>query len=274
MISTYTYKKLTWIDVLNPTREEIIRLVETYDIPSLVGDEILVETKESKIDTYEKLLYLVLHFPNLEIGKNQSNTEEEKIQKIDFIIGKNFIITVHHEPIPSLERFSKVFTLDSILEKSELGEHVGFLFFNILRELYTKAILRLEDFDTNIKKIESVLSVKNKSYIAGIISAQTRVLYNFKKSFKSQADTLRSFVYAGKRFWGPDFEYHLSVMVNEYNKIETKMQDQKDMLAALLYTNNSLIQYEISKRIKNLIFSVIIFFILCIISLLVVIQFS
>ena len=78
MISTYTYKKLTWVDVTSPTQEEIIRLSETYNLPALVGEEMMGDTLRSKVDVYNKLIYLVLHFPRLRLdAKNELPPEQE-----------------------------------------------------------------------------------------------------------------------------------------------------------------------------------------------------
>jgi len=121
MISKYTYKKLTWVDLESPTKEEVITLKDEYKLPDLVADELYEPTTRSKIDKYDNVIYLILHFPVLD-GKGQTERE------IDFAIGKNFIITTHYETIDPIHEFSKIFEVNSILDKTNMGDHAGFFF--------------------------------------------------------------------------------------------------------------------------------------------------
>ncbi len=111
MISKYTYKKLTWIDLESPTKDEVYSLMEEYSLPSLVGEELVTQTLRSKVDLYDSLIYMILHFPVV----NQK-TRKSIEQEVDFVIGKNFIITAHYEMINPLHEFSKMFETDSVLD--------------------------------------------------------------------------------------------------------------------------------------------------------------
>ncbi|NBV77403.1 hypothetical protein EBR66_04530 [bacterium] len=72
--------------------------------------------------------YFVMHFPALR------HTHKTVEQEIDFVIGKNFIITTRYEMVDPLHKFSKVFEVNSILDKSNLGDHAGFVFFYMLKK--------------------------------------------------------------------------------------------------------------------------------------------
>jgi Mg2+ and Co2+ transporter CorA len=63
MISRYNYKELLWIDIEAPTHEEIRSIMEEFDIHPIVADELLSPSLRPKVDHYENLIYLILHFP-------------------------------------------------------------------------------------------------------------------------------------------------------------------------------------------------------------------
>ena len=84
MISRYTYHGLTWVDLESPTREEILHISEEFLLPQLVGEEMFSSTLQSKVDLYDKFIYLILHFPVIDKNSNQRNEQE-----IDFIISKD-----------------------------------------------------------------------------------------------------------------------------------------------------------------------------------------
>lgn len=249
MISTYTYKKLTWVDVSNPTREEMIRLSETYNLPELVGEEIMADTIRSKVDVYDKLLYLVLHFPRIHETKK---TELPPEQEIDFIIGRDFLITVHYELVEPLERFSKSFTLDSVFDKTELGNHAGFLFFHVIKEFYRDTISELDEINMSLKKIEhSIFAGKEKQMVQSILSVNRKLL-DFRQALRFHGETLSSFEKAGRVFFGHDFEYHLAAIIGEHNKAKTIIDGHKEILADLTHTNDSLLAYKTNETIRTL----------------------
>ena len=247
MISKYTYKKLTWIDLESPTREEVVRLVEEYDLSALVGEELLTETVRSKVDVHDNLIYLILHFPSL---KQRNGRRPE--QEIDFVIGKNFLITTHYEAIDPIHEFSKIFEVNSILDKTKMGDHAGFLFFYIIKELYRFSMVELENFNSLLEKIEEGIFEGNEGKMVEEISRTKRQLIDFKQAIRFHKEVLRSFEGAGKTFFGEDFGYYLSAISGEYNKVENVLDGHMDILNDLRETNDSLLSSKTGETIKTL----------------------
>ena len=127
MIKKYTSQNITWIDIEKPTQEEVRNLMIQYKLHPLVAEELLLPTFKPKVDLHEGYIYLILHFPFFK------RTDEESVcvnREIDFIIGKDFIITVRYEPVGPLEQFSKIFEVNSILSTEDgNSNHAGYLFF-------------------------------------------------------------------------------------------------------------------------------------------------
>lgn len=247
MISKYTYKKLTWIDLESPTREEVVRLVEEYNIPPLIGEELLTKTVRSKVDVYDNLIYLILHFPTI---KQHEGKRPE--QEIDFVIGKNFLITTHYEAIDPIHEFSKIFEVNSILDKSPIGDHAGFLFFYIIKELYRFSMSELEDLNTELRKIERDIFEGNEGDMVEKISNTKRKMIDFKQAIRFHREVLRSFEHAGKTFFGEEFGYYLSAISGEYTKVENILDGHMDILDDLRETNDSLLSSKTGETIKTL----------------------
>ena len=114
MISRYKYRDLVWVDMERPSHEEVRQIMEEFEIHPIVADELLSPSLRPKVDRYENFIYLILHFPAIRHSHNNSS------QEVDFIIGKKFIITVRYELLDPLHKFSKVFEVNSILNKSIL----------------------------------------------------------------------------------------------------------------------------------------------------------
>ncbi len=247
MISKYTYRKLEWIDVEKPTREEIRQLVEEYNLPVLVGDDLLVETMRSKVDRYDNCLFLVLHFPAP--IRNHKNTARHEV---DFVIGKKFVITIHYETVDPIHDFTKKFEVHSTLDKSPIGDHAGYLFFFIISELYKASSTELDTMERKMLEIEHDIFEGHEEKMVRSISDINRSLLDFRQALHFHHEVLQSFEKAGKEFFGEDFSYYLAAIIGEYNKVHTMMESHKETLADLHNTNDSLLSAKTNDTIKTL----------------------
>lgn len=247
MISKYKYKKLTWIDLESPNREEVVEIAQRYDLPDLVADELLRKTMRSKVDMYPNIIYLILHFPATghKHGKD-SHTE------IDFIIGKDFLITAHYELVDTLHEFAKAFEVSSILQKNEIGSHAGFLFFHIIKNLYRYSAGQLEEINVALERIEHKIFEGKEKEMVNEISRANRKLLDFKQATRFHKEVLSSFEIAAKKFFGNDFSYYLSFISGEYNKVHNMLEGHKELLDDLRQTNDALLTDKTNDTMRTL----------------------
>ena len=235
MISKYTYNGIDWIDLQSPTKEEVAMLVEQYDILPMVAEEFITETVRSKVDVYENLIYLVLHFPVSRHNRNE-NTEQE----IDFVVGKNFLITIHYELINPLHEFFKKFEVNSLLKKKEREDHAGFLVYHISKELYRNVTKDLDTINPELKEIELGIFEGKERDTVKIISDVNRKILNFKQAMRFHYETLKSFESAGKRFFGQEFAFYLESITGEYSKIKNALDSHKELVDDWKYRDREL----------------------------------
>ncbi len=247
MISRYTYKDLVWVDVQSPTQEEVRTLMEEFSIHPLAADELLTPTLRPKVDLYPNFIYLILHFPAIS-HKHDGGHDQE----IDFIVGKNFLITTHYGLIDPIHEFSKVFEVNSILEKSNIGNHAGFILFYIMKELYKMLDKELDHVRNDFSNIESKVFNGKERDMVGAISHLNRDLLNFKQTIRPHKEVLESFELAGTKFFGQDFSYYLRTITGEFYKVSTILDGHRETLLELRDTNDSLLTAKTTEIMKTL----------------------
>ena len=236
MISRYSYKEVTWIDLETPSKEEVREIMDEYNIHPVVADELLSPTLRPKVDLYDNFIYLIIHFPVVYNSHGRSGGQE-----IDFIIGKDFLITTHYELIDPLHEFSKVFEVNSILDKSDMGTHAGFLFFYIMKELYRTLMLELDSIGRELEEIEDKIFHGEEADMVESISRANRDLLNIKQAIRPHGAILDSFEIAGNQFFGKEFAYHLRSISGEYYKAFNLLEGHKETVLDLRDTNDSLL---------------------------------
>jgi len=249
MTEEHKYKKLTWIDLDNPTQDEVKDLAIKYDIDALTANELLTPTIRPRVDYHDNYIYLILHFPN---GHNDKSGFKKRIEEVDFVIGKDFIITTHYTSIDALLEFSKVFEVESILDKSNMTDHAGFVFFYMIQNLYKNLANRLEHVRDVLADIENNIFKGNERQMVQEVSKLNRLLLNYRESTDLHQEILESFEVAGKKFFGNDFEYHLRSITGEYYKVRSSMDSSKEYLNELRDTNDSLLSTKQNEVMKIL----------------------
>src|SRR3989344_3536975 len=236
MINTYTHNDITWIDLESPNKDEIRSIVERYNIHPLVANELLVPTQHPKVDLYGDFVYLVLHFPAISHQHGNRNRQE-----IDFILSEKLLITTHYDLIDPLHEFSKVFEVSSLLDKSTMGKHAGFIFFFIIRELYKDLARQLDTIEATLHHIESNIFSGREQQMVEKISKMNHDLLTFKQSIRFHKGIWESFEIAGMKLFGNDFFYYLRSISGEDYKIASILEGHKDTLLDLRDTNDSLL---------------------------------
>ncbi len=248
MLNRYNYKNLKWVDLESPTREEIDHLRDEFGVPGPVSDELLTATVRSKVDLHDGMIYLVLHFP-----KMVSVDSEQSDQEIDFILGKDFLITTHYEGSKPMKDFAKMLELDTLLNKKKMNDdHAVFLFFELMKLLYRNSQEELESINDLLRDLESRIYSGKEEQTVYLISKVNRILLDFRQAIRYHLETLKSFEDAAKAFYGDRFEYYLNSMISEYNKLQNKLDGHKEILNDLRETNDSLITTKTNSTVKTL----------------------
>lgn len=258
MVTRASYKKVTWVDLENPTQTEVRALISEFGIEPIVADELLSPTLRPKVDVHDEFLYLILHFPTPHI--NLHDTDAKKTQEVDFIIGKDFIITTHYDTIDALHDFSKVFEVNSILDKTKMGEHAGYVFYYMIQHFYRQLHSRVEAIRDEMNEVEGEIFKGNERHMVRTISRLNRMLLTFKESLFAHKEILQSFEVAGQTFFGERFVYHLRGIVGEYFKVASAIEGAKEYLNELRGTNDSLLstkQSEIAQTLTAMAFVVL-----------------
>ncbi len=255
MLQRRTHRDLVWIDVESPTTHDIRPLAEEYGIHPLVADELLGPSLKPKVDYHGTLIYCVLHFPALKHSHRESTDQE-----IDFVIGKNFLITAHYDTIDPLLKFSKVFEVNSTLNHDTLGEHAGYIFYYLVKKLYRSLHNELAIISGSLSKIEKETFRGRERDMVIELSKTARDILTMKRALSLHGDVLSSLRHAAKRMFGEEFDFYLRDIEDEYTKVIHSLRDLSESLHELRSTNDSLLttkQNQIAQTLTVMAFMVL-----------------
>lgn len=245
MISRYNYRDFTWVDLESPTPEETLHIAEEYNIPHHIADELQSNTIRPKVENTKNTLFLVLHFPN-----TAGNTTKHKAYEIDFIIGKNFLITAHYEPIEALYEFSKTFEVSTILDRDARASNSGFVFSALIRALYKNCLEELDTMTHTLNALErEIFSTKEDITIKHIAAISKKIL-DFRQATRSHAEILKSFASTSVALFGQEYKETAEILISEYAKVHNALEQNRDTLIELKDTHTAIISSHTQEIMK------------------------
>ena len=247
MITTHKYKTLTWVDLESPVVEDIKILMQQYNIPPIVADELLKPTIRPKADIYGNIVYLILHFPIYDISRKVSEPCE-----VDFILGKNFIITAHYKSIIPLHELVKIFEVGVLLKEHHFAKSVGRLTFLITKKLYDYALRQLEHIHAKISEIEERIFTGQEKEMVKEISYVQRDVLEFQRAVHAHGSVLKSLYETDQKITGKDFNHYLNSMLAELARVENLLDSSKETIELLRDTNDSLLSNRTNEIMKKL----------------------
>lgn len=249
MIKQFKRQGVNWIDIEAPNKEDILKLANEYNLHSLVVDELLSESHQSHIDVYDKYLYLVLHFPTCEVCYG---TKGKDSQEIDIILGREFLITIHYEPIQTLEEFSKIFDAQFKLGDNRSNFYAGYLFHHIMRGMYSSLELGMEFINDELKRIQKKVFAGKEKEMVLALSEVNRNLLDFRWALKAHVKILSDLELAVGDFFDGKFTHHIRSITGQFNKIWEMLEGNREVFQEIKETNDSLLNIKTNEVMKTL----------------------
>src|SRR5262245_40750660 len=130
MIMRHTRGSVTWVDLESPSHSELASVMSEFKIDPRIEEEIIEPTLYPLTIPFPGYQYLVVHFPTPDPTAGTHN------QEIDFVVGKNFIITVRYEVIETIHNLHRVFEAEELLGLPHPKAHADELLERLMRRMY------------------------------------------------------------------------------------------------------------------------------------------
>ncbi len=246
MMTRYEHEGIVWIDLESPRREEVRDVMEEFDIDALIAEELLLPTTKPRVDARTDYCYLILHFPALR------HSHKSREQEVDFIVGKKFIITTRYDTIDPLHKFSKIFEVNSVLDRQVMSEHAGYIFFYMLKRLYGAVEHEISYIGDALLDIEGQIFEGHEREMVEGISRAGRDLLNLRHAIEPHRDVLKEFEVVAPKLFGDSFKPYILGTINDYYKVHNHVMRHIASLQELRETNNSLLNTKQNEIMKTL----------------------
>lgn len=246
MIHTFEYKDTKWLDIENPTKEDVDQMIEQFNIDRHTAHELVSPSRSPEVQFYKNYLYIVLHFPSFRGGKRT----DSPVQEIDFVLTKEALITARFDHIDVIHHVGKQIETEAIVQKGDMENTPSYIFFRLIRELYGALSKELQYIDTWTNDIESKIFKGHEREMVVTISHMSRTLIDLERTLAQHEDVLKTLKEYGTQIFGDYFKYHVQAVLDEHAKIRHMVRTHRDVVGELRETNNSLLSLKQNETAK------------------------
>ncbi|HRY62269.1 MAG TPA: magnesium transporter CorA family protein [Candidatus Paceibacterota bacterium] len=245
MISIKKHNSLIWVDLESPTTEELESVGQEFNINQHTLRELKYPSDKPKVDVFNNFLYLILHFPKYGYGSKRDSIE------IDFVLGKDFLITAHYTPSDPINSFSKAFETSSTLNKFDL-ESGGQIFFYLIKEIYKNTEEELIYIEGKLQEIEGTIFSENGEKILENLSRLNKELIDFRRIMRGHKEVFDSLEVSAAEFFGPQFSHYSNTLMGNRERVWNILEGNRETLLDLRQTSDSLFSARTNSIVRTL----------------------
>lgn len=246
MVNEQQSEPFVWLDASNPEREEVRALAERFDLDLTIAEDILQPASGAYSATGEHYVFIALHLP---IPNHDTNIVGEA--ELDILIGKDWLITAHNDPIPALEEVLQVMhTEQTHNHHAPLKPVEGAAL--MLATLYRSLHDELTFMRGRIDHIEQRIFEGRERDMVEELSKVSRTLLSFKRTLLPHQNTLHEATQNLEGVFGGHSQNALMRSIDRQRALWAELVALEDIVRELRETNTALLYTKQNEIMKNL----------------------
>ncbi len=246
-MKTIEHNKLTWINIEDPTSEDVLFLKEKFNLHPLVLSEFTSPSQRPRAEEFDNCLYIVLHIPLF----NQ-RTELSYSGELDIVITKNHVITSHAAENIPIKSIIKEFQENSAFKQKAFSQSAGFLFYSIMERLLSASFPKLDHVNEKMNDIEEGIFMGYEKEMVKSISVIKRDILTFRRSIKPQRGILESLVQKKYKLLENDLNEYFQELIGINIRAWNALENIQEIIKSLEETNSALLSHKINDVMRLL----------------------
>lgn len=246
-VETVAWGDLTWVNIEQPTTQEIEYLAKNYPFHQLELDDCLSRIQRPKIDAHKDYLFVVLHFPVF--NKEARVTTPSQVS---VFIGEQYLVTVHSGELKPLVKLFRECQIDEASRQEHFELGTGYLLYRILDRLVDYCLPILNKIGDNIEQAENDIFSDGIKGVVREISLLRRDIISFRRIIWPMRAVIGSLEPRVRSFTKQNMEDYFGDMVDHVDKIWDGLDEYKEIIEGLNDTHDSLATNRTNEVVRTL----------------------
>jgi magnesium transporter len=243
--------ELVWIDVLDPTEEDIAFLERTFGFHRLALEDVMRRGQRPKMDEYSDYYFGVIYAVHPDVAARQLVANE-----LHFFWGGRFLVTVHARPLLELEelaRRARDGNIGSVVGGADHGLNSVDLVYRLLDGIvddYFVAVDALAEWGEELE--DRMFAGRTGSQTLRDIFALKKILFATRKVIAPSRDVVNVFLRRDLPIVPDPYVPYLQDVYDHTVRVIDSLDTYRDLMSSALDANLSLISNEVGQTVKRM----------------------
>ena len=245
---TITHKAVTWIDLVNPTPEDVAALRERFPfIHPLNLEDIRSPIERPKLDHDDDYLFAVMHFPLWDARHELSRASE-----VNFVVTRDVVVTVHNGNLkPVATSFERCQSDDAARDKL-LGRGAVHCFYTLVDQLVDYVFPILNKVDKRVHSIEDQLFESNAKQVIQQIALLRRDIISLRRIIRQQIPIVQQLESCAHPLLYEHMEEYFGDIADHLFKLRDIIDENYEIINSFADTADTLASYRINEVMRIL----------------------
>ncbi len=234
--------KMSWINLISPSQEDVATLKSLTPIHPLVLDELLSPSDRTHAEEHEDYVFIVYHFPIYSTNERSSRRAE-----LDIIATNDTFITASYEELEPVQQFQR--DLETRLKKEVTSS--AHLLYHLLSIVNDFSMRQLKHVEKKANYVGEQLFKRQDRKLLEEISYIKRDLLEFSLVSVSQRSILDSLLNVATDFWGVKQRPYFLDLVGDFSKVHYLLESLKATIESYSETISQIFEFKTSEIIRR-----------------------
>jgi magnesium transporter len=238
-----THKQTTiWIDVVDPTPDEIARIGEEFHFHPLALEDVARGDQRPKVDQYDDYQFIVFYGLTTTAGGCRSH-------EVDIFLGKHYLVSFHKSDLPIIAQIAERWRTNAA-KLGSLG--IGFLLHSLLDGLVDEYFPVLDDIAERSEDLEESIILAGQPTLQAEILRLRRELLLIRRVAGPERDVMNVLIRRDPPLFSSKEIVYFQDVYDHLLRVTDTVDISRDMLASVLDANLSMVSYTLNVVVKRL----------------------
>ena len=219
-------------------------LTGIFHFHPLAVDDALQETHTPKVDDWGEYIYLVLNT----MAFNSEDGLELATKELDVFLGKNFVVTIHDEPLNFIEKARTLFFRD----RRYTSHGPDHLLYKLIDDLVAEYMPIIEALDDQIDRVEDEVLTKAAPDTLERIFSLKRIILSMRRILGPQREVLNKLARDDFEVIDPHDRIFFRDIYDHLVRLHDVNESMRDLVSGSLDTYLSVINNRMNDVMKTL----------------------
>lgn len=244
MIERFNEGKIVWINMLNPTGDEIREIMEEVNLPPDLVSDLSAPIPRSSALASSGVVKVTLDYPIVK------RTDIDHPHEIKLLATKSHLVSVHFEDIEAIHRFKKEFEMITILKSAKRKATGGHLLLAMMSFLYNSLNAKLDYLESKLTDVEGEIFQEREKEMVFEISNISRRVITFKHVLDTHERVLTELKPAVESVFTKEHAQGVIELYDQYVFLTSRIKSIHETLAELRETNMALLTTKQNETMK------------------------